>query len=310
MSEGNLDKSRIKTVILSGGLGTRLREETEFKPKPLVQIGGKPILWHIMKIYAHYGFKNFLLALGYKGEMIKEYFLNYEAMNNDFTISLGRLAGINFHGEHEEQDFKVTLADTGPSSMTGARVKRLERYLTDDLFMVTYGDGVADVDLSKLIRFHLSHGKLATVTVVPPVSRFGVIDVRDNGQVKSFSEKPKLSGWVSAGFFVFDRRVLDLLSTDESCVLEREPLERLAAKGELMSFQHRGCFFAMDTHREYQMLNDMWDKGEAPWRVWDQPPGGKPPSSGKGTEKRQRSGTGTLQLIKNGGRPTTPLKKK
>ena len=308
MSDGNLDKSRVKTIILSGGLGTRLREETEFKPKPLVQIGGKPILWHIMKIYAHYGFKNFLLALGYKGEMIKEYFLNYEAMNNDFSISLGRLAGINFHGEHEEQDFKVTLADTGATSMTGARVKRLERYLTDDVFMVTYGDGVADVDLSKLLRFHLSHGKMATVTVVPPISRFGIIDVRDNGQVKSFSEKPKLAGWVSAGFFVFNRSVLDLLSVEEECVLEKDPLERLAAKGELMSFPHHGFFFAMDTHREHQLLNEMWDKGEAPWRVWD--PNSVKPTPSKGPEKRPRRGTGTLQLIKNGGKSSGSLKKK
>jgi glucose-1-phosphate cytidylyltransferase len=308
MSEGNLDKSRIKTIILSGGLGIRLREETEFRPKPLVQIGGRPIIWHIMKIYAHYGFKNFLIALGHKGEMIKDYFLNYEAMNNDFTISLGRLAGINFHGEHEEQDFKVTLADTGSSSMTGARVKRLERYLTDDLFMVTYGDRVADIDLSKLLRFHMSHGKLATATVVPSISRLGVIDVRDNGQVKSFSEKSKLSGWVSAGFFVFDRRVLDLFSSAEECVLEKEPLERLAAKGELMSFQHPGCVYALDTDREYQLLNEMWDNGEAPWRVWD--PTTSRPSPNKGSEKRPRRGTGTLQLIKNGGKPSGSLKKK
>jgi glucose-1-phosphate cytidylyltransferase len=257
----------MQVVLLAGGLGTRLREETEFRPKPLVDVGGRPILWHIMKVYAHYGFRDFIVCLGYKGNMIKEYFLNYEAMNNDFTISLGRLHQIAYHNAHQEQDFRVTLADTGVDTMTGGRVKRIAKYITDDHFMVTYGDGVADIDVDALVNFHKSHGKLATVTTVRPVSRFGILDVNDQGYVQKFTEKPELEGWASVGFFVFDRRVLEYLGGDD-CFLEREPLERLAAEGQLMAYRHNGFFFAMDTYREYKILNDLWDKGEAPWKVW------------------------------------------
>lgn len=257
----------MKVVILCGGLGTRMREETEYRPKPLVDVGGKPILWHIMKLYAAHGLHEFVLCLGYRGWMIKDYFLNYEAMNNDFTIALGGAKPITYHGAHGEQDFQVTLAETGHDSMTGGRVKRVGRYLDGDTFMVTYGDGVADVDISKLLAFHKSHGKLATMTAVRPRSRFGLLEVNDDNRVERFSEKPQEEGWMNAGFFVFNRKVLDRLNGDD-CILEREPLERLASDGELMSFRHEGFFFAMDTFREYKMLNDLWSTGNAPWKVW------------------------------------------
>jgi glucose-1-phosphate cytidylyltransferase len=258
----------MKTVILCGGQGARLREETEYRPKPLVEVGQRPILWHIMKLYAHYGFRDFVLCLGYRGHMIKEYFLNYEARNNDFTICLGSRHCIDYHDAHLEQDFHVTLADTGLQTMTGGRVKRIQRYIEDDVFMVTYGDGVSDLDVRALLRFHREHGRLATVTGVRPVSRFGILEPDSQGRVRRFSEKPTLDGWASAGFFVFHRDVFDYLTGDE-CILEGQPLERLASQGELMVYRHEGFFFAMDTYREYQALNDLWDRGEAPWRIWD-----------------------------------------
>ena len=249
-------------------MGTRLREETEFRPKPLVTIGGRPILWHIMKLYAHYGFSDFVLCLGYRGSMIKEHFLNYEAMNNDFTIELGGQNRIEYHGAHDERNFKVTLVDTGLESQTGARVKRIERHIDGDTFMVTYGDGVADVDIRKLVEFHRSHGRLATVTTVKPTSRFGILDVDATGAVTRFAEKPTLDGWVSTGFFVFNRKVFDHLHADPSCVLEREPMETLAHSGNLIAYRHDGCFYAMDTYREFQLLNEQWDSGRAAWKVW------------------------------------------
>jgi glucose-1-phosphate cytidylyltransferase len=259
----------MKVVILCGGQGTRLREETEYRPKPLVDVGGRPILWHIMKLYAHHGFRDFIMCLGYRGNMIKEYFLNYEAMNNDFTMCLGRLHQVAYHGAHHEQDFRVTLADTGLDSMTGGRVKRIEKYIDkdDDAFMVTYGDGVADVDVRKLLALHRKHGRLATVTTVCPTSRYGILDVREDGRVSSFSEKPRIEGWINAGFFVFSRRIFEYLDGDD-CVLEREPLQRLAAEDQLMAYQHPGFFFAMDTYREYKFLNELWASNKAPWKVW------------------------------------------
>jgi glucose-1-phosphate cytidylyltransferase len=256
----------MKVVVLCGGQGTRLREETEYRPKPLVDIGGRPILWHIMKRYAHYGLTEFVLCLGYRGQMIKDYFLNYEAMNNDFSICLGQRRSIDFHDAHGEQDYRVTLADTGAESMTGGRIKRVQRYVDEDTFMVTYGDGLADIDIGKLVAFHKAHGKLATVTTVHPTSRFGVLALEDGGRVTRFSEKPRLDGAVNAGFFVFHRRVFDYLSGDD-CTLEQEPLERLAREGQLMAYRHEGFFYAMDTYREYRYLNDLWSSGAAPWRV-------------------------------------------
>ena len=257
----------MKVVVLCGGVGTRLREETEFRPKPMVEVGGRPILWHIMKLYAHYGFSEFVLCLGYRGNVIKDYFLNYEAMNNDFSICLGAKSQIRYHGLHTEQGFTVTLADTGLETMTGGRIRRIQKYVEDDAFLLTYGDGVSDVNLGRLLEFHQSHGRIATVTTVPPISRFGMVELAREDRVRSFNEKPKTDGWMSAGFFALNRGVFDFLSGDD-CVFEREPMERLAAAGQLMAYRHDGFFYAMDTFREYQHLNDLWNRGVAPWRVW------------------------------------------
>jgi len=258
----------MKTVILCGGQGTRLREETEYRPKPLVDVGGRPILWHIMKSCAHYGLTEFVLCLGYKGQMIKDYFLNYEAMNNDFTISLGKSAAIDYHGAHAEQDFKVTLADTGDETMTGGRVARAKRYVAGETFLVTYGDGLSDVDLTSLLAFHRSHGKIATVTAVAPVSRYGVLQIGADSHVERFLEKPHQESRVSAGFFVFEPALFDYLGGDD-CIMEHGPLEKLAAEGQLMAYEHNGFFYAMDTYREYLVLNEAWNTGKAPWQVWD-----------------------------------------
>ena len=257
----------MKVVILAGGLGTRLREETEFRPKPMVYIGGRPILWHIMKIYAHYGFHEFIICLGYKGNIIKDYFLNYEAMNNDFTICLGCNNHIEYHQQHQEQDFKVTLANTGLNTMTGGRVKKIKKYIDDELFMLTYGDGLGNVNIKNLIDFHKSHGKIATITTVRPTSRYGILDLDNGSQVMKFTEKPQAEGWASAGFCVFNRSLFDYLPEDD-CMLEHETLRRLAVEGQLMAYQHDGFFFPMDTYREYQQLNEMWEQGNSPWRIW------------------------------------------
>ncbi len=257
----------MQTVILAGGLGTRLREETEFRPKPMVDIGGRPILWHIMKMYAHYGFTDFVTCLGYRGDMIKEYFLNYEAMNNDFTISLGGKSDIEVQRVNEEQELRVTLADTGQDTMTGGRIQRIKSYINGDTFLLTYGDGVSDVDLGALVKFHKSHGRLATVTSVRPTSRYGVMDLDPRGNVLRFEEKPELNAWISAGYFVLNRGVFDYLDGDD-CIFEREPLQRLADDGQLAAFRHTGSFHTMDTYREYQELNQLWNSGQATWRRW------------------------------------------
>jgi glucose-1-phosphate cytidylyltransferase len=257
----------MKAVMLCGGLGTRLREQTEFRPKPMVEVGGKPILWHIMKIFSHYEIRDFVVCIGYRGDVIKEYFLDYEARNNDFTINLGRSHEITFHDQHQESDWRVTVADTGLETQTGGRVKRVERYIDGDRFIVTYGDGLADVDIHELLAFHESQGRLATITTVRPLSRFGVLDVDPEGKVARFREKPQVDGWVNAGFFVFEREVLGYL--DDDCVLERDPLERLAKEGQLAAYRHEGFWQPMDTYRESQLLNDLWSEG-APWRVWAQ----------------------------------------
>jgi glucose-1-phosphate cytidylyltransferase len=257
----------MKVVILCGGLGTRLREETEYRPKPMVEIGGRPILWHIMKSYSHHGFRDFVLCLGYRGSDIKKYFLDYEAMNSDFTVCLGRRE-IQYHDEHPEQDFRVTLAETGSDTLTGGRLLRASKYLgADEDFLLTYGDGVSDVNIRQVVDFHRSHGKRATVTTVRPPSRFGVLELSAGGLVERFSEKPTLEGWVNAGFFVFHRSILDYITGDQ-CPLETTPLERLAAENQLMAYRHEGFFYAMDTYREYKYLNDIWAANQAPWKVW------------------------------------------
>ena len=260
----------MKSVILCGGQGTRLREETEFRPKPMVEIGGRPILWHIMKNFGYHGVSDFVLCLGYRGNLIKEYFLSYEAMSNDFSITLGGPRAIEFHDCHEEQQFRVTLADTGLNSMTGGRVRRIQRYVqNDDRFIVTYGDGLSDLNIKELLRFHCSHGKIATISTVKPVSRFGVLQIDDADAVNQFEEKPRVEGWINIGFMVFERGIFDYLRTsDDSTVLEQDILRKLAQDGELKAYRHDGFFFAMDTYREYLHLNQVWDSGNVPWKVW------------------------------------------
>lgn len=259
----------MQTIILCGGLGTRLREETEFRPKPMVEIGGKPILWHIMKIYSHYGIKDFVLSLGYKGEMIKEYFYNYEILTNDFTIELGNKINIEMHSNNEEKDWRITLADTGDKALKGARLKRVQQYVNDDTFMLTYGDGVAEVDINALLAFHKKHGKLATVTGINPAARFGELKIKGN-QVESFSEKPRDGeGLINGGFFVFNKGIFDYLSADENCDLEIGPLEKIAGEGQLMVYKHRGFWACMDTIRDMEYLNKLWVEGNAEWKVWE-----------------------------------------
>jgi len=256
----------MKAVILAGGLGTRLREETEFRPKPMVEIGGHPIIWHLMKVLGHGGLDEFVVCTGYRGEVIKDYFLNYEARSQDFTVHLGSRKGIEYHGEHDESDWTVTVADTGQLTQTGGRVKRVRRFIGDERCLVTYGDGLADIDIRALVAFHESHDGMATVTTVQPLSRYGVMDIAEDGRVERFREKPQSDGHVNAGFFIFEPGVFDYL--DDECILEQEPLAKLAADGELRAYRHDGFWQPMDTYRESQMLNAMWDDGSAPWRVW------------------------------------------
>ena len=258
----------MKVVILCGGMGTRLREETEYRPKPMVEIGGRPILWHIMKIYAHYGFTEFILCLGYKGWMIKEYFLNYAMMQGDFTVEIGKNNDIRFHNNQAEEGWKVTLAETGLNAMTGARVKRIEKYIDDETFMLTYGDGVADVNLLDLLAFHNQHGKIGTVTGVRPPSRFGELFSKGE-QVVAFVEKPQsYEGLISGGFFVLNKQVFEYLDDDDNCIFEQKPLEQLVADGELMVYMHKGFWQCMDTYRDYLHLNRLWEQQEVPWKVW------------------------------------------
>jgi len=255
----------IPVVILAGGMGTRIREETAVRPKPMVEIGTRPILWHIMKIYDHYGYQRFVVPVGYKGHMIKEYFLDYRDRFANFTVDLARGA-VDRHSSGAE-DWTVTVVETGADTMTGGRIKRLAPFL-EGRFMVTYGDGLANVDIQELARFHEAHGRLATVTAVRPPARFGSIEL-DGDQVTSFAEKPQAqAGWINGGFFVFEHEVLDHIAGDET-LLEREPLERLAATGQLMAFRHEGFWEPMDTQRDLDSLNRSWASGGAPWKVWD-----------------------------------------
>ena len=258
----------MKVVILCGGQGTRLREETEYRPKPMIQIGSRPILWHIMKTYAQYGFKDFILCLGYKGNIIKEYFMNYEAMNNDFTLNLGNRNSIRLYDNHQEKDWVVTLVNTGDEAQTGARIKRIEKYIDGDMFMLTYGDGVADIDIGSLVKYHQSHGKIGTMTGVKPPSRFGELTLRNN-QIIRFNEKPQgMDGFVNGGYFVFSTNFFNYLSPEDSCVLEKEPLERLAGEEHLTIYPHTGFWQCMDTYREYELLNALWKSNRAPWKAW------------------------------------------
>jgi len=261
----------VKAIILCGGQGTRLREHTEVRPKPMVEVGGRPILWHIMKLYAHHGITEFVLCLGYKGHVIKDYFLNYQAMNSDFTIELGKKNTIQYHGERpDETGWKVTLVETGENSMTGARVARAAKYLgpNSGTFAVTYGDGVSNVDLTKALAFHKKHRRLATVTGVRPPSRFGELRI-EGSKVASFAEKPQVGqGLINGGFFFMEPGFLEYVSADPSCVLERQPLERCAAEGQLHVYEHPGYWQCMDTFRDWESLEKQWQAGQAPWKVW------------------------------------------
>jgi len=254
----------MKVILLAGGFGTRLAEYTETIPKPMVAIGGKPILWHIMRTYANFGHKNFHLALGYKAELIKEYFLHYRSLNADFTVDLAS-GSISTH-QSDVEDWRVTLVHTGTDSMTGGRVKRLQSYIGNEPFMLTYGDGVADIDIDALLAFHRSHGKMVTVTAVHPAARFGELEI-DQGKVNSFQEKPQMGqGWINGGYFVIEPDFFELIS-DDATILEKEPLEQAAQMGELMAYQHDGFWQCMDTKRDRDMLDVLWEAGEAPWRV-------------------------------------------
>ncbi|MBP5628509.1 MAG: glucose-1-phosphate cytidylyltransferase [Bacteroidaceae bacterium] len=253
----------MKTIILAGGFGTRLSEYTKLIPKPMVEIGGKPIIWHIMNHYARFGYKDFVVALGYKGEVIKNYFLQYYAQNNDFTIDLSNGA-VSYINEHT-RDWRVTLVDTGAGSMTGGRVLRLKNIIGNEDFMLTYGDAVSNVDISQLVQRYKQAGKLAMVTAVHPTARFGELQVDEDDFVRSFKEKPQVNqGWINGGFFVLNPKVFDYIENDLT-TFEAEPLERLAAEGQLKTYRHEGFWQCMDTVRDRDMLNKMWDEGNAPW---------------------------------------------
>ena len=258
----------MKVVILCGGLGTRLREETEYRPKPMVPVGSRPILWHIMKLYAHHGHKDFILCLGYKGEVIKDYFRNYLWHTSDVTLRLGKQPAIKYHNSHEEEDWTVTLLETGQETQTGGRLRRALAHISDEDFLFTYGDAVADADLGAAVKFHKQHGALATITAVRPAGRFGELAL--NGTtITAFQEKPEReNSYISGGFMVLNRRVGEYLGTDDQCVFEKAPLERLAAEGQLRAFCHDGFWQCMDTFREQQLLDRMWQNGRAPWKVW------------------------------------------
>ena len=255
----------MKVALLAGGLGTRLAEETDRIPKPMVEIGGKPMLWHIMRLYAHYGYNDFLVACGYKGEIIKEYFHNFFVHNNDYVVNL--LDGSRELLNSGSIDWRVGVIDTGQGTMTGGRLLRLRPWLAEERFMVTYGDGLGDVDIGALIEFHKAHGRLATVTAVRPPSRFGALQIEDTA-VTQFSEKPQTrEGWINGGFFVFEPEIFNYLE-DENTVLERDPMEQLAAAGQLCAFRHEGFWQPMDTLREKRLLESLWKSKTAPWKVW------------------------------------------
>jgi glucose-1-phosphate cytidylyltransferase len=256
----------MKVVILAGGFGTRLSEETDIKPKPMVEIGNKPILWHIMKIYSTYGFNDFIICLGYKGYIIKEFFANYFLHMSDITINLEDNS-IKVHSVKTEP-WKVTLVDTGLNTMTGGRIKRVQKYIGNETFMLTYGDGVADINIKKLIEFHKKHGKYATVTAVQPSGRFGALEI-EGEKVISFKEKPKGDGsWINGGFFVLEPEIFDYIEGDDT-IWEEKPLENLAKDGQLMAFKHEGFWKAMDTLRDKRELEALWQSKNPPWRIWN-----------------------------------------
>jgi len=258
----------MKVVIFAGGKGTRISEESHLKPKPMIEIGEKPILWHIMKLYEKYGYTEFILCLGYKGYAIKEYFVNYFSHNADITIELQNNT-VEVHNTKAE-NFKVTLVDTGIDTMTAGRLQRVQKYIQEDTFLLTYGDGVSDVNINELVAFHQSHGKLATMTAIIPEGRFGTMDIGDDGVVKSFREKPKNDNhWINGGFFVLNKAVFNYFDNDMTDIMwEQEPLIRLTEDKQLMTYKHHGFWKCMDAMRDKEELEKMWNKGNAPWKVW------------------------------------------
>jgi glucose-1-phosphate cytidylyltransferase len=260
-----------KVVILCGGKGTRLREETEHKPKPMVGIGGKPILWYIMKTFSYYKLYDFVLCLGYKGEAIKEYFNNYDIMNGDFKVNIATMERNVFIKNTDELNWNITLANTGQNTMTGARIKKIEKYIDGDYFIATYGDAVADININELISFHKKMGKIATLTGIRPSSKYGELETSGN-LVTKFNEKPRVSNYVNGGFFVFEKKIFDYLNSDENCVLETIPLEMLSKDNELAIFKHDGYWQCMDTYRDYEDLNEKFDRNDTPWIKWQEKP--------------------------------------
>ncbi|PIU19931.1 MAG: glucose-1-phosphate cytidylyltransferase [Elusimicrobia bacterium CG08_land_8_20_14_0_20_59_10] len=257
----------MKVVILAGGMGTRLSEETDLKPKPMAELGEKPMLWHIMKIYSQYGFNDFVLCLGYKGYMIKEYFANYFLHQADVTIDMKNNKMEVHHRKAEP--WKVTLIDTGLNTMTGGRLKRVQKYVGKGTFMLTYGDGVADIDLKKLVAFHKKHGKYATITAIQNLGRFGALDMSPDGAVYSFQEKPIGDGaWINGGFFVLEPEVFDYIKDGDTAIWERKPMEKLAVEGQLNAYRHKGYWKCMDTLRDKTELENSWKSGNPPWKVW------------------------------------------
>lgn len=257
----------MKVAILAGGVGTRLAEETAIKPKPMVQIGSRPILWHIMKHYSHYGYDEFVIALGYKGEYIKKYLIDYCSLHSNLTVNT-KNGDVKMHGNNNHPDWTVHLIDTGLETLTGGRIKQLAPYLDNQTFMLTWGDGVSNVNLDELLKFHKSHGKLATLTAVRPTARFGHLDLNGD-RVLEFSEKPQTKeGWINGAFFVLEPGVFDYIDGDQT-QWESKPMEQLAKDGQLMAYKHAGFWQCMDTLRDKHLLNQLWDSGEAPWKTWD-----------------------------------------
>lgn len=258
----------MKVVILAGGYGTRISEESYLKPKPMVEIGEHPVLWHIMKIYSYYGFNDFIICLGYKGYVIKEYFANYFLHESDVTFDFRDKNHIEMHTNTAEP-WKVTLVNTGLDTMTGGRIRRIKKYVNNEPFMLTYGDGLSDVNIKNLVDFHKSHGKLATVTSIQPAGRFGVLDIDSDKQVKGFQEKPKgESGWINGGFFVLDPQIFDYIPDDDTVSFEKQPIESVARDSQLMAFRHDGFWMAMDTLRDKILLENLWKDGKANWKIW------------------------------------------
>jgi glucose-1-phosphate cytidylyltransferase len=255
----------VKIVLLAGGLGTRLREETEFKPKPMVEVGSRPILWHIMKTFEASGYRDFIVCAGYRSEVIKNYFSNLINLTSDFSIEFGVDPKIYFK-DLDIPNWNVTISDTGLETMTGGRIKKIEKYVDGKTFFCTYGDGLANVDIEQVLAFHKSHGKIATVTAVHPTSRFGQLTVESGGKVSEFSEKPLTDEWINGGYFVFEPDIFDYLSVNS--ILEKETLPKLAKDDQLRAFKHEGYWQPMDTYREFTILNELWNSGNAPWKVW------------------------------------------